>query len=143
MTRKSKREIERDVADLKPQDDGTGPIVFHLTHVTYTGKQWPDMSDSPHPELTVRPRPEQSPQTLKIAVPKLLPREHLGEDILFITTCENGGRYCPNGDDSGVHACDLWGALDDEDRREEYRVRKEQDDPIPPILDDYDPKDPT
>ena len=36
-----------------------------------------------------------------------------------------------------VSPCELWGALSDEDLREEYKIRKANGDPIPAVLEDY------
>lgn len=140
MTRKSKRELERELEDLKPSDDdGKGPLVFVITHVEHKEGRWPDIEDSPHPELTIKPFPERKSKSLKIAKPNLIPEPWCNERTLFITTCENADKYHlePDTDDNGTApACELWDALSEEQLREEKRIREENDDPIPDILAD-------
>jgi len=137
----TKRSLENEVEQLKDRtDDGdSDPLVLVLTHFEHEG-QWPTWDESPHPELTVQPYPERKPNSLKIAVPNHIPTEYLQKSTLMIRTCENGERYgLEEGNETVtvVSPCELWGALSDEDLREEYKIRKANGDPIPAVLEDY------
>jgi hypothetical protein len=142
MTRRSKRELEREIDGLSPDDSDDAPMMLKLTHISHPDKQWPEWSDSPHPELTVRPHPEQKPKSLSIAVPNLIADAFTGESILCVTTCENAERYRfdPESDD-GVTACEMCDALSDDDLRREYEIRQENGDPIPELLEEHDPEE--
>ncbi|APX97556.1 hypothetical protein [Natronorubrum daqingense] len=126
----TKRSIKNDVEDLKSREGvDSDPLVCVLTHC--------DGEDSPHPELTIQPHPEQKPQSHRIAVPILKSVEYLEERWFTVHTCENAekfGLHTTGNDDSTVTACELWDALTDDDLEREKELRKERDEPIPPIL---------
>jgi hypothetical protein len=137
----TKRNIKNGVEDLKEEtdDDSSEPVVFAITYFEHEGKRWPDMEDSPHPELTIKPFPERKPKSLKLATPNVIPEPWCNERTLFITTCENADKYLldPDTDDNGnVPACELWDALSEEQLREDKAIRKEEGDQIPPRLKD-------
>jgi len=125
LTRRSKRELTREVDNLRPEDDDTGAgLVLNLTNVVDT---------SPHPELTVQPWPEAKPQSRKIAVPKVIP-EKFSENIIIVEMCGDKAPRGAGGDKDGLFACDLWEELTDEQLREEYEIRQAENDPIPEYL---------
>ena len=135
MSRKSKREIERDVESLQPEapDDGVG-IVFDMTHVQGTGEgmEPAEWSDSPHPMLSYKPFPEEKPYSLKVATPHFIPEPWNDGRALFIETCEGDdprGHRAEEGSGT-VAACDLWNALSEEELKREARYRVEHDEPM-------------
>lgn len=134
MARKSKRELERELADLETADGGDHePMIINLTSV---------VGESPHPDLTVQPWPEKRPRSRRIATPNLLPDEYLTERVLSVHNCENVDKHRADPDgDGAVYGCELWDALSDDARGEEYRTRKANDEPIPNLLEDYAPKE--
>jgi hypothetical protein len=114
MTRRSKREIAREVDDLQPDADAeeVGLVIKYTT-----------ASDStPHPELTVHPDPE----TRTIATPSIIP-EPFRDSILFVGSCHQDG-------DTGIPACDLWEELTDEQLKAEHQRRRIENAPIPEYL---------
>lgn len=114
MTRRSKREIAREVDDLQPDADAeeVGLVIKYTT-----------ASDStPHPELTVHPDPE----TRTIATPSIIP-EPFRDSILFVGSCDQDG-------DTGIPACDLWEELTDEQLKAEHQRRRIEDAPLPEYL---------
>lgn len=135
MTRKTKRQIERDIDDLDDDDDRSEPpLIFTMTHVMG--------DDTPHPELTVESWPDSDRHDTKsIAVPNRYPPEYLEKPVLLVESCSNRVTDTwdgePEDDDIRVRACTLWDALSEEDLKEEKRLREENDDPIPPLLEDY------
>lgn len=142
MTRKSKRELERDLDDLEPDhDDDMVPVVFSFTSFGSS-----DLADSPHPELTVETWPDSDRHdNLSIALPNLWPERYAGEPSVLVESCKNDITETwpedPEESDNRVLACELWDALTDEDLREEYRIREENGEQIPPILEEYAPKE--
>ena len=137
--RPSKRAIEKKVDDLHRGDNDDGPpLVFNITYFEHEGR-WPKMDDSPHPELTIKPFPEQKPQSLKIATPNVIPEPWCNQTTLFVHTCENADTYLLKDDDGvregsvAVPACRLWDALDDDDRRREREIEANGE-PLPPFL---------
>jgi hypothetical protein len=138
----SKRDIERKVENLDDgEGDGGPPRVLIMTHIgDWENGNRPTIDDSPHPKLTVKPWPEQKPNSLKIATPKVIPEPWCYESTLFVHTCENGEKYLfdRNLEESNtVAACQLWEGLDEADLREDVKIRQENDDPIPPFLEGY------
>lgn len=114
LTRRSKRELAREVDDLQPDDDAeeVGLVIKYTT-----------ASDStPHPELTVHPDPE----TRTIATPSIIPEQYR-DTILFVGSCDPDG-------DAGIPACELWEELTDEQLTKEYRRRRIENAPIPEYL---------
>jgi len=128
MTRKSKRELERDLSELESDAtaDGDGVLIY------YTDRSFETREDAPRPELTI---PDTMMDGYETATPDVLPEEHAAP-ILFITKA-TVDTWEHDAGDSPVPVSELWDALSDEQRREEYRTRKENDDPIPPLLEDY------
>ena len=138
MSRKSKREIERDLEDLTDDDDAEedpGPLIMNLTSIREPGET-PTIEDSPHPELTVQSWPESRPEELKIAIPYTIVGPWCNEPTLSVHTCENVERYgmdlVPDGACSP--ACALWDALYDEQLKEERRIREEGGEPSRELL---------
>jgi hypothetical protein len=139
MSRKSKREIERDLKDLTDDDDAEedhGPLIMNFTSIREPGGGTPTLEDSPHPEVTVQSWPDSRPEELKIAIPYTIVEPWCDESILSVHTCEDVERYgmdiVPDG--SCAPACELWDALDDEQLKEERRIREEEGEPIPELL---------
>ncbi len=135
----TKRNIKNEVEDLKPEDEDTGKtLVLNLAGLyAELGEPSPDREDSPHPELTVQPWPEQRPKSFSIAVPKVIPEPWCNEPMLFVHNCENADRYLfeENKEERNtVAACELWDALSEEQLREDKAIRKEEGDQIPPRL---------
>lgn len=129
MSRKTKRSIENEVKDLKTNEgSNTDPLICVLTLC--------DEDESPHPELTVQPHPEQKPRSYKVAVPKLLTDEYRKRRWLTVTTCENGEKFGLDESGKAVTACELWNALSDDDLEREKEIRQENNEPIPPLLED-------
>lgn len=143
MTRKSKRELEREVKNLESDDTADAPLVFGMTTLGPPGEA--DREDSPHPELTVEQWPD-SPRhdTLGIAIPNLIPYPYAEESMLFVESCGNRITETwpddPEDTDTRVRACDLWDALTEEDLGREYKLRIENDEPVPPVLERYAPE---
>lgn len=145
MSRKSKREIEREVEDLQPSEpDGGTQIIMNMCHVQGTGKgmEPAEWSDSPHPMLSYKPFPEEKPYSLKVATPHFIPEPWSDGRALFIETCEgddtHGAREDP--DRCLVAACELWDALSEEELKREARHRVEHDEPLPAYLLPYVPE---
>lgn len=139
MSRKSKREIERDLEDITDDDDaeeGPGPLIINLTSIRDPGGGTPTIEDSPHPELTVQSWPDHRPEDLKIAIPYTIVEPWCNEPTLSVHTCENADRYGMGISPENTHtsACELWDALDDEQLKEERRMREEEREPIPELL---------
>jgi hypothetical protein len=137
----TKRNIKNEVEDLKYDDGSTGsPLVLKLTGLmNEPGEPPADRDDSPHPELTVQPWPDQRPKSFSVAVPKVLPEPWRSESMLFVHNCEDGEKYRldhMDDDNSVVTACQLWDALSEEQLREDKAIRKEQGEQIPPRLKD-------
>ncbi len=126
----TKRKVKRKIEELEnaTDDDGHGPAVIDCAHVKGSGENeaYADMSDSPHPELTVRPRPEEEPRNLRLAVPNHIPQQYLSHDVLFVETCQDDGERIP--------ACELWEAMTQEELHTEYEQRKASGEPIPDLL---------
>ena len=137
MSRKSKRELEREVEDLTDKDDPDGGcgLLINMATFEHEGK-WPDKEESPHPELTVRSFPERKPKSLKIATPNVLPEPYCNEAILTVTTCDKQHKYAPDDaeENAPVTACELWNALDEDELEREKAVREEEGEPIPDFL---------
>jgi hypothetical protein len=132
MVRKSQREIERDIEAIDAEETGViePQIVCNCTNV---------FEESPHPHLTIEHREGKR----KIATPNLIADSIARENdsyVMFVSTCENEGRYSPGGDSIGPTACELWAALDEADLREEREIRIEEGQPIPPVLEEYAPE---
>jgi hypothetical protein len=129
MTRKSQRELERDVDALEPEEsDDAPPLVINYTTTR----------ESPHPELTVQAW-ENKPESRSVAVPNIIPEEFQNNRILFVTTCKKAGKHHPaDGETVGPKACELWDELDENDLRKEYEIRKANDEPIPRLLEECD-----
>lgn len=139
----TKRNLKNELEELKDDPgDGGGGIVIDYCNVIPRGKQWPDMADSPHPELTIRPYPEKKPKTLKVAVPNLISNEYLTNGFLTVATCDKSESHRIDPDADGtMFACDLWDALTEEELEEEYLIREEEGEPIPALLEDYAPEE--
>ena len=136
----SRNRIENRLEDLEPNDDGDAPAaVLNLAHFDHNGK-WPDMEESPHPELTIKPFPERKPNSLKIAVPNILPEPYCNEAVLTVVTCDTKHKHTPEGtpeENAPVMACDLWEALSEADLEREKEIREEEGEPIPDFLARY------
>lgn len=141
MSRKSKREIERDLEDITDDDaeEGARPLIMNLTSIRDPDGGKPTIEDSPHPELTVQSWPESRPEQLKIAIPYTIVEPWCNEPTLSVHTCENVERYGMNIAPDGTHApaCELWDGLDDEQLKEERRMREEEGEPLPELLLSY------
>lgn len=140
MSRKTRREIEREVEDLNGGDrDEYDPLVFAMTNVLPTEQDELAGPESVHAELTVQPFPEKKPDAYKIATPNFLPKQYARQEILFVVTCANADHYGADRSRSNtVTACDLWEPLSEEDLRAEKRFRLKNDEPIPPLLAEYE-----
>ena len=140
MSRKSKREIERELEDLQPNhDDDPDPIVISMAHFTRYGEE-PTWDTSPHPELTVPQHEGTNAETLTIAVPKIIPEPYCNRATLPVVSCVNQERHTGEWMDKEqepVTACELWEALDDDDLKREKSIREENGDPIPDLLAGY------
>jgi len=142
MSRKSKREIERDLEDLtddglEPGQDGVGPMVISMTHIMEPGGVEPTYDNSPHPELTVPQHQGTSAETLVIATPNVIPEPYCNESVLSVCSCKTEENYNADWMDDEqrpILACELWDALDDEQLKEERRMREEEGEPIPELL---------
>jgi len=139
----TKRKIANKIDELEEDHgtDNTDCVVMNLAHVkTPRGKRWPDMEDSPHPDLTIKPYPEQKPNSLKVAVPTVIPEEFRTGRILFVEACA-GDSTTRDGDGTPeatkTTACELWEAMSDEQLEEEHKIRQEWGEPIPDRLADY------
>lgn len=134
MSRKSVREIERDLEKLEPaaEDNGGGTVI-------QMGKSLPDLSESPHPELTVRPYPQTRPDMFQIASPNVWPSAIERDAITFVDVCTSDVTETWPGDSGNdlPRACELWDAMTDEELRAEYEYRSEQGEPIPEVLEPY------
>lgn len=125
MTRKSKREIER---ELDKFDRGSDDEIGIILNLTWSGF---DLEESPHPELTVQQWPDERPDSYSIAVPNVMPDAHTPDGgVLTVSGCKTAERRLSD----APFACDLWDSLTEEQLREEKRIREENDDPLPPIL---------
>jgi hypothetical protein len=98
--------------------------------------------ETPHSELTVEAWPDkETPDGDKIATPNVWPEAFAGETVCFVTTCKKAGKHHPAENETvGPKACELWDGLSEEELRREYEIRKVNDDPIPPLLEEYDSK---
>ena len=138
----TKRKIANKIDELEGDrgTDNTDCMVMNLAHVKHpNGKRWPDMEDSPHPELTIKPYPEQKPNSLKIAVPTVIPEEFRTGRIIFVEACA-GDSITREGDGTpdtrATTACELWEAMSDEQLEEEHKIRQERGESIPDLLAD-------
>ena len=140
MSRKSKRELERELEELSDGAGDDAPTsVLDVAYFSHEGR-WADMEESPHPELTIQPFPEQKPKSLKIAVPKRLPEPYCDQRHLTVATCDTKHKHTPDGtpeENAPVPACDLWKELDEADLEREKEIREEEGEPIPDFLTGY------
>lgn len=137
MTRKTRRSIEQrmeSVADGETADRGGIVVKTTAPH---------PRDDSPHPELTVEAYPDtDGPDGFKVATPKIWPQPYASQSVLCVEACRSDvGDTWPEPSDPPVRPCDLWDKLTDAQLREEYEIRKQHGDPIPAILDQYDPEE--
>ena len=140
MSRKSKREIERELEELTGDSHDDAPTsILNLAYFEHDGK-WPDMEESPHPELTIKPFPERKPNSLKIAVPNILPEPYCNQSRLTVVTCDTTHKHTPEGipkENAPIPACDLWEALSEADLEREKEIREEEGEPLPELLAEY------
>lgn len=108
MTRKTRRDIARDLDDLQARLGDDGPTVSVV------------IDDIPDRfTVTVEP-PEEDPidSYTEVAVPKHLPATY------------RGGVTALDADDLAT----LWDTMPDDIRHRERESRREQEDPLPPVL---------
>ena len=137
----TRRQLKNEVNDLTGDDDGDGRIVINLTGMWEKGEFSQTRGDSPHPELTTERHPDSDRHdTLSIAIPKVWPNGYPDVGILTVYGCESIPQTWPNdleNSENAVLACELWDELSDSDLEDEYAVRQERGEPIPPILEPY------
>lgn len=129
MPRKSKREIERDLQTLDDTDDAAevGIYVFERENHVET------RTDAARPDLTI---PDDVRGGYETATPTYVTPEEYPGPILFVTPSVVETWPERTGDDA-VPIPELWDSLTGEQLREERRRREANDDPIPPVLEDY------
>jgi hypothetical protein len=129
----SKRGLKRDVEQLSEERDSGGGVGLYLFT---TANNFESRSDAPRPELTV---PDDVRDGYTTAVPNVVP-DKFERPILFLTDAVVG-TWDGDAGDSSIPVSELWDNLTDEQLREERRRREKNDDPIPALLKDYDPKE--
>jgi hypothetical protein len=137
----SRKKIQNRIEQLEPDDAGDDghAFVLDMAYFEHEGT-WPDGEDSPHPELTVKPHPEQKPNSLKIATPNILPEPYRNEAFVTIVGCSTKHKHIPESvpkENAPPTACELWNALDEDDLRREKAIREEEGEPIPDVLAEY------
>ena len=142
MTRPTKRQVENELEDLTDDDtEEREPVIMKLTSLTDDRGRSLPREESPHPELTVESHPDSDRHdTLSIAIPKVWPNGYPDVGILTVYGCKSIPQTWPNdleNSENAVLACELWDELSNSDLEDEYAVRQERGEPIPPILEPY------
>ena len=127
----TKRKVANKIEELEEataNDDAGDPLIVCYTVV----------DETPHPELTVIPYPERRPDMRSVATPNYIPEQFLQDSTLFINICDDAIGFDPHGEEVGVRACEIWDSMTEEQLQQEYEYRKEQGEPIPDILSEYE-----
>lgn len=130
MTRKSKRELEREVSaldDAAGDGDGVGLYIFEREN------HFESRTDAPRPDLLV---PDDVRGGYQSTTPEYVTPDGYTGGMLFVSPSVIETWPGESGDDA-IPVPELWDGLTDEQLREEYRRRKENDDPIPPLLEEH------
>ena len=135
----TRRQIENGVDDLKSDESGGRPLVVNHTGMWEKGKIPNNREASPHPELTTQRHPNsEQHNSLHLAIPNVWP-SGFPSGIVFVYACNSHADKWPKSEDESnkIYACKLWDALDETQLKQEYELRKENGEPIPPLLEDY------
>jgi len=139
----SRRTIENKVERLEEGSGGNDgdPLIMNLASIDHAG-QWPTKDDAKHPELVVKPYPERKPKLWDYTIPWHIPERYLQGAFLTVCAEESHDKYGVEPGTVETHitvaVSTLWESLSDDDLRREYEYRKENGEPIPDILTDYE-----
>lgn len=119
MSRKSKREIQRQVVKLEGRDDGEDGGIVVLITLDGSDRDWPDgvgMDD-----VRATDKTDDGAEWEHICAPVQYPDEYRDQGFACLTA------------DEIAH---IFDDMDEETRERELELRRERGDPIPPILEE-------